>query len=216
VLTPMVELQNVSKSFSNRGVVIKDINFQVEKGEMVCLFSPNGTGKTTILFICAGLETFDSGEVLIEGRRISSMSETEKGLMRNQKIGIVFQIYQLIPYFTAFENVMVPFYVRGTPVKEARSQVEETLIQIGIRHIASKKPSQLSGGEQQLVGIARAVAYQPEILLVDEPTAHLDQDNKKLVWSVLEGLHRRGKTIILASHDQEIRGACRRIWNPRN
>ncbi|MGV8165775.1 MAG: ABC transporter ATP-binding protein [Alkaliphilus sp.] len=199
----------MNKAFSKHKLLLRGFNLQVEKGEMVCLFAPNGAGKTTVLLICIGLETFDSGEVLIEGKRLSQMSVAEKGLLRNQKVGVVFQKTQLIPYLTVFDNVMLPFYISGRLAKEAHKQVEEVLTHVGIKHMAFKKPFQLSGGEQQLVGIARAIVYQPTILLVDEPTTYLDQENKELVWSILEGLHNSGKTIIVASHDQEIRSKCR-------
>ncbi|MBT9138702.1 MAG: Lipoprotein-releasing system ATP-binding protein LolD [Dehalococcoidia bacterium] len=217
MLPYVLELQNVNKSFSKQKLVLRNFNLQIEKGEMVCLFAPNGAGKTTILLMCIGLETFDSGEILLEGKHLSQMSAAEKGLLRNQKIGVVFQKTQLISYLTVFDNIMLPFYIRGTPAKEARKQVEEVLTHVGIKHMASKKPFQLSGGEQQLVGVARAIVYQPTILLVDEPTTYLDQENKQLVWSMLESLHSSGKTIIVASHDQEIRNKCRCItWNLQN
>ncbi|WP_376796618.1 ABC transporter ATP-binding protein [Thermogemmatispora sp.] len=181
--------------------ILKGISFQVRRGEFVAIVGPSGSGKSTLLGIIAGLDSPSTGRVLIEDLDISHMSESRLARIRNQKIGMVFQAFNLIPTLTAQENVEVPLYVgehKGSPAARAR----ELLGLVGLSHRAHHRPNQLSGGEQQRVAIARALASDPALIIADEPTGNLDARNgEHILKLILELRERTGKTFIIATHD---------------
>jgi putative ABC transport system ATP-binding protein len=181
--------------------ILKGISFQVRRGEFVAIVGPSGSGKSTLLGIIAGLDSPSTGRVLIEDLDISHMSEGRLARIRNQKIGMVFQAFNLIPTLTAQENVEVPLYVgehKGSPAARAR----ELLGLVGLLHRAHHRPNQLSGGEQQRVAIARALASDPALIIADEPTGNLDARNgEHILKLILELRERTGKTFIIATHD---------------
>ncbi len=184
--------------------ILKGISFQIMSGEFVSIIGPSGSGKSTLLGIIAGLDNPTGGQVLIDDVNITKMSEGQLAAVRNSKIGMVFQAYNLIPTLTAQENVEVPLYVgrhKGSPSARAR----ELLDLVGLSHRLTHRPSQLSGGEQQRVAIARALATDPAIVIADEPTGNLDAKNGENVLELIASLRERtGKTFIIATHDPAV------------
>ncbi len=184
--------------------ILKGISLQIRDSEFVSIVGPSGSGKSTLLGIIAGLDNPTSGQVLIDGVDITRMTEGELASVRNQKIGMVFQAYNLIPTLTAQENIEVPLYVGkhpGSPAKRAR----ELLALVGLAHRMRHRPAQLSGGEQQRVAIARALATNPAIVIADEPTGNLDAHNSENVLTLIADLRiHTGKTFLIATHDQAV------------
>src|SRR5438093_5367936 len=200
----VMDVRDITKSLplgSERIEILKGISFQIMSGEFVSIMGPSGSGKSTLLGIIAGLDNPTSGQVLIDGIDITTMSEGKLASVRNNKIGMVFQAFNLIPTLTAQENVEVPLYVgkhKGSP--SARSK--ELLDLVGLTHRLNHKPNQLSGGEQQRVAIARALATDPAFVLADEPTGNLDAKNSENVLKLIAYLRAQtGKTFIIATHD---------------
>ncbi len=190
--------------------ILKGVNLRVEHGEFVAVIGPSGSGKSTLLGIIAGLDTPTSGRVLIDGVDITRMGEGQLAQVRNAKIGMVYQAFNLIPTLTAQENVEVPLYVGkhpGSPSVRAR----ELLTLVGLEHRLGNRPNQLSGGEQQRVAVARALAADPAIVIMDEPTGNLDQRNSENVLQMVRDLRNRtGKTFIIATHDPTVAAAADR------
>jgi len=202
--TVVMDVQQITKSLPlgrERIEILKGISFQILSGEFVSIVGPSGSGKSTLLGIIAGLDNPSTGQVLIDGVDITRMSEGKLAVVRNQKIGMVFQAFNLIPTLTAQENVEVPLYVgkhKGSP--SARSQ--ELLTLVGLAHRFNHRPNQLSGGEQQRVAIARALATDPAFVIADEPTGNLDAKNGENVLKLIADLREQtGKTFIIATHD---------------
>src|SRR5438270_11161999 len=202
--TAVMEVQNITKSLPlgrERINILKGISFQIMSGEFVSIVGPSGSGKSTLLGIIAGLDNPTTGHVLIDGVDITRMSEGKLAVVRNSKIGMVFQAFNLIPTLTAQENVEVPLYVgkhKGSP--SARAQ--ELLALVGLTHRLDHRPNQLSGGEQQRVAIARALATDPAFVIADEPTGNLDARNGENVLELIAQLRTQtGKTFIIATHD---------------
>jgi putative ABC transport system ATP-binding protein len=181
--------------------IIKGISFQIFSGELVCIVGPSGSGKSTLLGIIAGLDNPTTGKVLIDGIDITKMSEGKLAKVRNSKIGMVFQAFNLIPTLTAQENVEIPLYVgkhKGSPAKRA----QELLALVGLSHRLNHRPNQLSGGEQQRIALARALATDPALVIADEPTGNLDARNSENVLKLITELREAtGKTFIIATHD---------------
>lgn len=190
--------------------ILKGISLRIAKGEMVAIVGPSGSGKSTLLGIIAGLDSPTSGQVLVDGVDITRMSEAKLATVRNQKIGMVFQAFNLIPTLTAQENVEVPLYVGkhpGSPSARAR----ELLQLVGLGHRLGNKPNQLSGGEQQRVAVARALATNPAIVIMDEPTGNLDKKNGDNVLQMVRDLRAAtGTTFVIATHDPNVAGAADR------
>jgi putative ABC transport system ATP-binding protein len=200
----VMDVQNITKSLPlgrERIDILKGISFQIMSGEFVSIVGPSGSGKSTLLGIIAGLDNPTTGQVLIDGVDITRMSEGKLAAVRNSKIGMVFQAFNLIPTLTAQENVEVPLYVgkhKGSP--SARAQ--ELLALVGLSHRLNHRPNQLSGGEQQRVAIARALATDPAFVIADEPTGNLDARNGENVLELIAQLREQtGKTFIIATHD---------------
>lgn len=196
----ILELKNVTKSYGNVHA-LKDFNLNVAPGEWVSIMGPSGSGKSTLLNIIGCMDKPTSGSVLIDGIEVTARSNKELTEVRREKIGLVFQQFHLIPHLTALENVMVAQYYHSlTDEEEALKALER----VGLAHRANHLPSQLSGGEQQRVCIARALINYPALILADEPTGNLDEDNEKLVIELFQELHREGHTIVMVTHDNEV------------
>ena len=201
----MVRVENVTKIFRKGSSEIRPldgIGLEVQKGEFVCLMGPSGSGKTTLLNLVAGIDKPTSGHVYVDGEEVAGMSESALAKWRTRSIGYVFQLYNLIPVLSAFENVELPLTYRGTPSAERKQKVHDALERVGMAHRMKHYPSQLSGGQQQRAAVARAVAGDPRILLADEPTGNLDSSNGAGVMELLLELHRGGTTICMVTHDE--------------
>jgi putative ABC transport system ATP-binding protein len=212
--TPALEARQVTRSLPlGSGVVeiLRGISFVVQRGEFVGLMGPSGSGKSTLLGVIAGLDQPTSGHVLVDGTDITTMPESRLALVRNAKIGMVFQAYNLIPTLSAQENVEVPLYAGQHPGSPAVRALE-MLELVGLAHRATHRPSQLSGGEQQRVAIARALATNPAIVIADEPTGNLDARNGENILALMAALRERmGSTFLIATHDAHVAQSAQRI-----
>ena len=208
----MIKVFNLYKSYGGVSPVLSDISFDVQDGEFVFLTGQSGAGKTTLFKVLFGWEKFDRGQVLVGGINVSKLNEKNLYLLR-RKIGIVFQDYKLLARKTVFENVAFAQQIIGADAKTARSKTWNALKRVGLTKKKDSYPSQLSGGEQQRVSIARAVVNDPELILADEPTGNLDSEISKEILAVFEKINQQGKTIIIATHSAEILRAkkCRRL-----
>lgn len=205
------ELGKIYKSGSRNLKVLDDIQFEIEAGESVAIVGPSGSGKTTLLGLCAGLDNPSSGSVKIAGIDITNRSENEKAEIRNQKVGFIFQNFQLIPTLTALENVMIPLELQKKP-KEAYTRAVDLLKRVGLEDRMDHYPAQLSGGEQQRISIARAFCNQPELLFADEPTGNLDDETGATIEDLLFGMNREfGTTLIIVTHDLDLAEKTGRI-----
>ncbi|HEV2460066.1 MAG TPA: ABC transporter ATP-binding protein [Ktedonobacterales bacterium] len=208
-----LEAIDVTKSLPlgrERIEILKGISLRIEHGEVVAIVGPSGSGKSTLLGIIAGLDSPTSGRVLIDGTDITCMSEAKLARVRNQEIGMVFQAFNLIPTLTARENVEVPLYVGKHPGRPS-NRARELLALVGLSHRLGNKPTQLSGGEQQRVAVARALATNPAIVIMDEPTGNLDQRNSDNVLQMIRELRQAtGMTFIIATHDPRVAAAADR------
>jgi putative ABC transport system ATP-binding protein len=211
---PALEARDIRKSLplaGNRIEILKGISLRVHKGEFVAIIGPSGSGKSTLLGIIAGLDNPTSGQVWIDGIDITRMSEGQLAKVRNQKISMVFQAFNLIPTLTAQENVEIPLYV-GKHQGSASVRAKELLALVGLSHRLGNRPTQLSGGEQQRVAVARALATNPAIIIMDEPTGNLDQKNSDNVLQMIRELRERtGTTFIIATHDPKVAASADRV-----
>lgn len=210
----ILEAKNIYKIYKgvNKDLTVLDnINFQVENGEILSIVGPSGSGKTTLLGLCAGLDNPTSGLLALAGEPISQMTENEKAELRNRKVGFIFQNFQLLPTLTALENVMIPLELQGK-AKGARSKAVDLLERVGLGGRHHHYPSQLSGGEQQRVSLARAFSNEPEILFADEPTGNLDEETGQIVENLLFELNKEKQTtLIIVTHDLELANKTDRI-----
>ena len=208
----MIKVFNLYKSYGGVSPVLSDISFDVQDGEFVFLTGQSGAGKTTLFKVLFGWEKFDRGQILVGGINVSKLNEKNLYLLR-RKIGIVFQDYKLLARKTVFENVAFAQQIIGADAKTVRSKTWDALKSLGLAKKKDSYPSQLSGGEQQRVSIARAVVNDPELILADEPTGNLDSEISKEILAVFEKINQQGKTIIIATHSAEILRAkkCRRL-----
>src|SRR5262245_8714016 len=200
----LIKLEGVSKVFQTDEVethALEDVHLEVEKGEFVSIAGPSGSGKTTLLSILGLLDSPSGGRYLLGGEQASDLTPAQRALMRNRRIGFIFQSFNLIGDLTVFENVELPLTYRGMPPSERKKRVEGALERVGMAHRARHMPGQLSGGQQQRVAVARAVAGEPLILLADEPTGNLDSKNGQAVMKLLRELHQSGSTLIMVTHD---------------
>lgn len=196
----LLEVKNVSKIYGDLHA-LKEVSFQVRKGEWVAIMGSSGSGKSTMMNIIGCMDKPSIGEVILDGQDITKESQNSLTKIRREKIGLIFQQFHLIPYLTALENVMVAQYYHSIPDEQEALQALE---RVGLKNRAKHLPSQLSGGEQQRVCIARALINSPEIILADEPTGNLDEVNEKIVIDILTQLHEEGSTIIVVTHDLEV------------
>jgi putative ABC transport system ATP-binding protein len=216
----ILSVNNLSKTFTSGNkelTVLKDINFSIEKGISCAIVGPSGSGKTTLLGLCAGLDKPTSGDVILNDQKISALKESDLSAIRNEQIGFVFQSFQLIPTLTALENVMVPIELRGVSYKEVEKKAIDLLDKVGLKDRVTHYPTQLSGGEQQRVGLARAFIHKPEVLFADEPTGNLDGDTGSQIEDLLFELNKdEGTTLIIVTHDRELASKCNRIIELRS
>lgn len=200
----MIEIKGVTKSFGSLQV-LKGIDLRIEKGEIVSIVGPSGAGKTTLLQILGTLDKPDSGSVVVDGIETSTLSTNKLSEFRNTHLGFVFQFHQLLPEFTAIENIMIPAYIAGMKPKEARSRAEELLAFMGLSDRATHKPNELSGGEKQRVAVARALMNNPAVILADEPSGSLDSKNKEELHKLFFELRDKfGQTFVIVTHDETL------------
>ena len=200
----MIHLEGITKSFGSLQV-LKGIDLEITQGEVVSIVGPSGAGKTTLLQIMGTLDSPDAGMINIDGTNVSRMKEKELSAFRNKHIGFVFQFHQLLPEFTALENVMIPAFIAGVPPKEASMRAMEILDFMGLKERASHKPNELSGGEKQRVAVARALIKQPAVILADEPSGSLDSHNKEELHQLFFDLRNRfGQTFVIVTHDEAL------------
>ena len=198
----MIEVQDVTKSFGDL-LVLKGIDLVIYKGEVVSIVGPSGAGKTTLLQIMGTLDKADSGKVYIDGTDVGELKEKQFSAFRNKRIGFVFQFHQLLPEFTALENVMIPALIGGMSSGEAIKKAKETLAFLGLAERASHKPAELSGGEKQRVAVARALINDPAVIFADEPSGSLDSKNKEELHQLFFDLREKlGQTFVIVTHDE--------------
>lgn len=207
----MIEVRNIHKSFGQLEV-LKGVDLNVKKGEIVSIIGPSGAGKTTLLQIVGTLDKPDSGEILINGHNVLKMSEKELSIFRNKHIGFIFQFHQLLPEFTALENVMMPALIAGEKDTEAKKRARQLLTDLGLAERLTHKPNELSGGEKQRVAAARALMMSPDVILADEPSGSLDSQNKAELHNLLLSLRNTfGQTIVVVTHDKELASISDRV-----
>ncbi|TCZ78816.1 ABC transporter ATP-binding protein [Paenibacillus albiflavus] len=210
---PLIEINNLIKTYRMAGEavpVLKDISFTIHQGEFVAIIGPSGSGKSTLMNMLGCLDIPSSGSYLLDGQEISQMTDNQQAYIRNQKIGFIFQSFNLLNKLSALENVELPLIYRNISMKSRRALATEALINVGLGERLHHKPNQLSGGQQQRVAIARALAGNPPILLADEPTGALDTQTGKEILQMLHELNEKGHTIIIITHDPAIANQARR------
>jgi putative ABC transport system ATP-binding protein len=209
----ILHIDNLTKTYQSAGhtlTVLEKVSFSIPAGATASIVGPSGSGKTTLLGLCAGLDQASSGSVVLNNIRLDTLSEDERAQVRNRYVGFIFQNFQLLPTLTALENVMVPLELRGE--KNIRSQALDLLDKVGLSQRPHHYPSQLSGGEQQRVSLARAFSNKPRILFADEPTGNLDAETSEKVVKLLFDLnHEAGTTLVLVTHDLELAAKTQRI-----
>jgi len=202
----MIELKNIVKIFKDGEIEFKaldGINLSINDGEFLIITGPSGSGKSTLLYQIGLLDTPTSGKIIFNGEDTSFLSEKEKTLIRLKKLGYIFQDYALLPELTALENTVLPFLMMGTEKKIAYGKSKEVLSKLGLKDKFNNLPNQLSGGEQQRVSIARAIANKPDIIFADEPTANLDSVKTREVIEIFKLLHKEGQTIAMVTHEED-------------
>lgn len=203
-------LSKVYKSGSRKLTVLDEVTFDIKSGEIISIVGPSGSGKTTLLGLCAGLDSGSTGSVVLDGNSLEKLSEDQRAAVRNQSVGFIFQNFQLLPTLTALENVMVPLELKRR--KDARQKAQELLDKVGLGDRGTHYPTQLSGGEQQRVSIARAFANEPKILFADEPTGNLDTETGEMIEKLIFDLNKEeGTTLVLVTHDLELAAKTQRI-----
>ncbi|MFD2999037.1 ABC transporter ATP-binding protein [Pontibacter toksunensis] len=212
-MSTILDIQDLKKTYNSGDrhlTVLQGINFSLQAGDTCSIVGPSGSGKTTLLGLCAGLDRASSGSVILNGVKLDNLSEDERAQVRNQYVGFIFQNFQLIPTLTALENVMVPLELRGE--RNVQRQAMELLGRVGLAERHDHYPTQLSGGEQQRVSLARAFSNRPTILFADEPTGNLDEETGQRVEELLFDLNREsGTTLVLVTHDLELAEKTQRI-----
>jgi putative ABC transport system ATP-binding protein len=209
----MLEVKNLTKTYSSGGkdlTVLHEVSFQIGTGDSFAIVGPSGSGKTTLLGLCAGLDHATTGSVILNGVTLDKLNEDERAAVRNQYVGFVFQNFQLIPTLTALENIMIPLELRGD--NQAEKKAMDLLRKVGLADRHDHYPSQLSGGEQQRIAIARAFSNSPKILFADEPTGNLDAETKETVENLLFELNREaGTTLVVVTHDLDLASKTKHI-----
>lgn len=209
----MLKVENLTKSYASGGrslTVLEAVSFELHAGDTFSIVGPSGSGKTTLLGLCAGLDRASSGSVWLNGIQLDNLNEDQRAAVRNEHVGFIFQNFQLLPTLTALENVLVPLELRG--ISNGTKTAQALLERVGLGGRGHHYPTQLSGGEQQRVSLARAFANQPKILFADEPTGNLDADTSATVVDLLFGLNREaGTTLVLVTHDLELAAKTQRV-----
>ncbi|MFD2033277.1 ABC transporter ATP-binding protein [Belliella marina] len=211
----ILSVKDVSKTYQsgNRKLTVLDqVNFEIIEGESIAIVGPSGSGKTTLLGLCAGLDSSTTGSVVLNGNAFEKLTEDQRAAARSRDVGFIFQNFQLLPTLTALENVMVPLELKKR--KDAKEKALELLEKVGLKDRVTHYPTQLSGGEQQRVSIARAFANEPKILFADEPTGNLDTETGEMIEDLIFDLNKeKGTTLILVTHDPELAKRTDRIIN---
>ena len=209
----ILDLQNVSKTYqsgSRKLTVLDQVTFSIQSGETIAIVGPSGSGKTTLLGLCAGLDSSSTGSVVLNGEALENLNEDQRAAVRSRDVGFIFQNFQLLSTLTALENVMVPLELKKR--KDAKEKAMELLDKVGLKDRATHYPTQLSGGEQQRVSIARAFANAPKILFADEPTGNLDTETGTMIENLIFDLNKeQGTTLVLVTHDLELAAKTQRI-----
>lgn len=216
----IISIENVTKRFKDgigEFTALDKINLQFKKGEFAGLVGPSGSGKTTLLNIIGSLDSPTEGKALVMGKEVSSLSHKESALLRNKHIGFIFQVYNLLPVYTVFENVEFALLLQNYSATERKRMVMESLEWVGLENMKDKKPSKLSGGEGQRVAIARAMVKRPEILLADEPTANLDAKNAHIIVQMMKKLNQElNTTFLFSTHDEKVMQYLNRLVSLRD
>lgn len=210
----MIETKNLTRTFVTGEVktpVLKGVDFRAETGEFVAIMGRSGAGKSTLLYQLSLLDDPDGGEITIDGVNVKDMTAKEKSIFRLNRFGFVFQDYALLPELTAVENVALPLLMQGMSRKDAYEHARKALARVRLDHRLDNLPSQLSGGEQQRVSIARAVSHSPSILFADEPTANLDNESSQTILDIFNEFHASGQTIIMVTHEEEFAKSAERV-----
>lgn len=211
---PVIEINQMSKSYELGGETVKalqEVSLQINEGDFLSIIGPSGSGKSTFMNMIGCLDKPDTGEYLLDGKKVIDMKDHELAAIRNVKIGFIFQNFNLLNKLTALENVKLPLVYRGLSVKERREKAIQSLERVGLGERIHHMPTQLSGGQQQRVAIARALAGDPPVLLADEPTGALDSKTSKELLQMLKELNERGQTIVVITHDLEVAKETNRI-----
>lgn len=212
----MIDIKGIKKSFGSLEV-LKGIDLHIDKGEVVSIVGPSGAGKTTLLQIIGTLDRPDTGTITIDGIDVSKLSSKKLSDFRNLHIGFVFQFHQLLPEFTAIENIMIPAYIAGASHREAKQRAQELLEFMGLSDRASHKPNELSGGEKQRVAVARALINHPAVILADEPSGSLDSKNKEELHQLFFDLRDKfGQTFVIVTHDEQLASITDRTIHMRD
>jgi putative ABC transport system ATP-binding protein len=218
-MAPILTAETVRKVYRSAGeevVALRDIDLVVEEGEFVAVMGPSGSGKTTLLNCLSGLDDIDGGRVFVDGQSIHELSDAARTKHRASSMGFIFQAFNLIPVFSVTENVELPLLLVGIHEDEARTRARETLTSVGLGHRLDRRPPELSGGEQQRVAVARALAGRPRLVWADEPTGNLDSEMAVAVMDLLGELHAEGLTIVLVTHDPTVAARADRLLTVRD
>lgn len=210
-MIPLIALTNIVKKYPmglSENTVLKQVSLGIHKGDMVAIVGASGSGKSTLMNIIGLLDKPNQGEYLLEGQNVAGLSHDQLANLRNQQIGFVFQQFNLLPRFSAEQNIALPLTYRHLPTQQIKERVQDVLKRVGMESFAKHRPTQLSGGQQQRVAIARALVGEPRVILADEPTGSLDSQTGKDIMSLFLGLHAEGRTIILVTHDKQVADAC--------
>src|SRR5690349_19867259 len=209
----VIQLAKVGKVFNGKRQVtaLEDVDLSVARGEMVAIVGPSGSGKSTLLNLIGGLDTPSAGEIEIDGSRLAGLSDDELTRVRRDKIGFIFQFFNLLPTLSCIENVRMPHHLRGWPRRQVDERARELLTLVGLGHRMTHLPDELSGGERQRVAIARALSIYPPILLADEPTGNLDTRTGEEILAIIRDVHARlGSTVVIVTHDMNVAASCER------
>jgi len=212
-----VKLTKVYRKGKLEITALRDVNFEISKGDIVCVMGPSGSGKTTLLNTIGGLDKPTKGKVLVDGVDITQLNESQLASYRLEKIGFIFQFYNLFPVLTAFENVELPLILAKKPKRERKNKVRQLLETVGMTERTHHKPDELSGGEQQRIAIARALANDPALILADEPTGDLDSENATMFMNLVRKLNQDyAQTFLIVTHDPLVVKECRQIYMIRD
>ncbi|MDR0463244.1 MAG: ABC transporter ATP-binding protein [Pseudomonadales bacterium] len=215
----MIQTKNLKKIYGKSTVkthALKGISMEIPKGSFTCIVGPSGHGKSTLMHLLGGLDKATSGSIIIDGTNIASLNSSQLAKFRAKKIGFVFQFFNLLQNLTALENIETAMMFGEIPKKSQRGKAEELLKLVSLAEKANSKPNELSGGQQQRVSIARALANDPEILLMDEPTGNLDSNSEKEVLKHISKIHKAGKTIVIVTHNSEIAAQAEILFEVRD